>query len=63
MAKGRPDILERMKAGEFRSVRAAAIAAGIVKVPTRLQQLQRVWKKLSAKEREDFFEWVNDEGA
>lgn len=31
IARDRPDILERMKQGEFRSVRAAAIEAGIVK--------------------------------
>jgi ribosomal protein L44E len=31
IARDRPDILERMKAGEFRSVRAAAKEAGIVK--------------------------------
>lgn len=31
IARDRPDILERMKAGEFPSVRAAAIEAGIVK--------------------------------
>ena len=31
IAKRRPDILKRMKAGEFRSVHAAAIEAGIVK--------------------------------
>jgi hypothetical protein len=31
IARDRPDILERMKAGEFKSVRAAALEAGIVK--------------------------------
>jgi hypothetical protein len=30
IARDRPDILERMKAGEFRSVRQAAIEAGII---------------------------------
>ncbi len=30
IARDRPDILERMKAGEFVSVRQAAIAAGII---------------------------------
>lgn len=32
IARDRPDVLERMKAGEFPSVRAAALEAGIVKV-------------------------------
>lgn len=31
IVRDRPDILERMKRGEFRSIRAAAIEAGIVK--------------------------------
>jgi len=31
IARDRPDILDRMKAGEYRSVRAAALEAGIVK--------------------------------
>jgi len=31
LARDRPDILERMKAGEFPSVRAAAREAGIVR--------------------------------
>lgn len=35
LARDRPDILERVKAGEFESARAAAIEAGIIKpVPT-----------------------------
>ena len=34
IARDRPDILERMKSGEFNSVRAAAIEAGFVKVDT-----------------------------
>jgi hypothetical protein len=34
IARDHPEILERMKAGEFRSVRAAALAAGTAK-PTR----------------------------
>jgi hypothetical protein len=38
IARDYPDILERMKAGEFPSVRQAAIAAGIVKVPTALER-------------------------
>lgn len=35
IARERPDIHERMKQGEFRSVRAAAIEAGIVPVKTK----------------------------
>ena len=35
IARDRPDVLERMKQGEFLSVRQAAIVAGIVKVEGR----------------------------
>jgi len=34
LKRDHPAIVERMKAGEFRSVRAAAVEAGIVKVPS-----------------------------
>jgi hypothetical protein len=51
IARDRPDVLERMKAGEFRSVRAAAIEAGIVKVLTPLEQIRKLLPKLTAAER------------
>lgn len=38
IARDHPEVLERMKVGEFRSVRQAAIAAGIVKVTTALER-------------------------
>jgi hypothetical protein len=62
IARDRPDVLERMKAGEFPSVRAAAIAAGIVKVPTPLDVLKRAWAKAGKRERDDFMGWVSEEG-
>ena len=43
-----------MKAGEYKSVRAAAIDAGIVKIPTALDQLRKAWAKASADERATF---------
>lgn len=47
IARDRPDILERMQAGEFSSVRAAAIEAGIVKVPTTLERVMKLLPKLN----------------
>ena len=45
--------LEALPEGERRgAVRQAAIAAGIVKVPTTLEAFLRLWKKASAEERE-----------
>ena len=49
-----PEIAERLAAGEFRSVRAAALAAGIVKPPRPLVELRRWWQRASADDRETF---------
>ena len=49
-----PEILERMKAGEFKSVRQAAIEAGIIKEPTTLELLNRYWKKANPAEQVQF---------
>lgn len=48
------EIFERLLQGEFCSVRKAAIAAGIVKVPGRVEQLLKLWKKASQEERTEF---------
>lgn len=53
-----PSIAERLAAGEFKSARAAGIAAGIVKVPTALDVLRRAWKKASEGEREEFLKFI-----
>ncbi len=47
-----PEIAERLARGEFPSARAAGIAAGIVKVPTPLEQIRRLLPRLTADERE-----------
>ena len=48
--------LARYEAGEFPSVRQAAIAAGIVKVPGGLDRLRAAWKKATKDERLAFLE-------
>jgi hypothetical protein len=63
IARDRPDILERMKAGEYKSVRAAAIDAGIVKVPTTLEKLNRAWEMASPDERAAFLARIAHEGS
>jgi hypothetical protein len=62
IARDRPDIHQRMKDGKYKSVRAAAIEAGIIKVPTGLQQLQKAWRKASDDERQSFLEWLEVPG-
>lgn len=56
--RSHPEIAARVEAGEFKSMRAAAIAAGIIKTRTPLQQLQHWWKKASAEERQAFIKEV-----
>jgi hypothetical protein len=48
------EIFQRLLQGEFSSVRKAAIAAGIVKVPGRVEQLLKLWKKATKEERTEF---------
>ena len=49
---------ERVRAAGRGSLRGIAIAAGIVKVPTVLEQLRKLWKKASKKEQAAFMEGV-----
>ena len=53
------DWLARYEAGEFPSVRQAAIAAGIVKVPTVIDRLRSAWKKASPADRLAFMEEIS----
>jgi hypothetical protein len=54
LAKTAPDILDRYEAGEFKSVHAASIAAGHIKVATVLQRLLKLWEKATEAERRKF---------
>lgn len=54
LAKTAPDFLDRYEAGEFKSVRAASIAAGHIKVATVLQRLLKLWEKATEAERAGF---------
>lgn len=51
LKRDHPEIVKRIEAGEFKSVRAAAIAAGIVKVPTPFEKVLKLWPKLTAEEK------------
>lgn len=61
IARDRPDVLKRMKAGEFKSVRDAAIEAGIVKKATRLDSLKSSWNKATPAERKAFLAFIGRE--
>ena len=51
LARDFPEIADRLAKGEFRSVRAAAIAAGIITPLTPLEQILKLLPKLSDDER------------
>jgi hypothetical protein len=48
LRRDHPEIADRMMRGEFRSVRAAAIAAGIVRRTTTLEQIRKLIRKLDS---------------
>lgn len=52
LKRDHPSIAEALARGEYPSARAAAIAAGVVKVPTLLDLFARLWSKASPEERE-----------
>lgn len=54
LQRDRPDLVQKVARGEIRSARAAAIEAGIVKVPTGLVMLRRAWAKATEDERRTF---------
>lgn len=60
LARDNPEILNQWERGEFPSVRQAAIAAGIVKVPTPLEKAQRAIVALSGEDRTALLEWLED---
>lgn len=58
IARSHPEILSRYEQGDFPSVRQAAIAAGIIKVPTAYEKAQKAYEKLSEEDREQFKKWL-----
>jgi hypothetical protein len=58
LAREHPAFLARLEAGEFRSVRAAAKAAGLIHERTRLEELARAWQRANAEDRAAFLATV-----
>ena len=52
--RDRPDIATAVERGEFSSMRSAAIAAGIIRKKTPLENLQAAWKKTNEEDRMAF---------
>jgi hypothetical protein len=58
LRRDHPRIYADLGAGRYRSVRQAAIAAGLIREPTRLQALKRNWQRASPAEQRRFVAWV-----
>ena len=58
LARDAPEILDQYEAGEHKSARAAAIAAGIVKVPTPYEAALKAALKLGETERQQLAEEI-----
>jgi hypothetical protein len=59
LAQEKPEFHEAYLRGEYRSIRAAAEAAGILKAANDpLPRLKSFWKKASKKERQAFLRWM-----
>jgi hypothetical protein len=65
IARDRPDILQEMKDGKYRSVRQAAIAAGLIDMPAAedkaLMRLYDAWRKAGLEDRRLFLRLLADE--
>ena len=53
-----PAIHSAYRAGKLKSVREAAIKAGLVRKPSRADALKREWKKASPSEKREFLIWI-----
>lgn len=58
LERDHPVIFRDLVAGKYRSIRQAAAAAGLIHLPTRLQNLKREWKRATAAERRAFIAWA-----
>lgn len=57
-----PAVYADLKAGKHNTVAEAAVAAGLKKPRTRLQELKNAWVKASSSEQGDFLLWLRGAG-
>ena len=62
LAKEVPEFYKALVAGEYKSPRAAALAAGLVKASNNpLPRLKSFWKKASQKDRKALLKWLESD--
>lgn len=57
-----PLVYADLRAGKHKTITEAAIAAGLKKPRTRLQELKNAWVKASSSEQGDFLLWLTGTG-
>ncbi len=57
-----PKIYADLKAGKHKTIAEAAIAAGLKKSRTRLQELKNAFNKANKSEQADFLDWLTAQG-
>jgi len=58
LRKEHPAIYADLLAARYPSVRKAAAAAGLIRLPTRFDALKREWRRASRGEQADFLKWL-----
>lgn len=58
LKRDHPAIYADLKAGKYRTVADAAIAAGLMNRRTRLHELKNAWSKASPVEQREFLSWL-----
>ena len=61
LARDNPDILAAYQSGEYPSARQAAIAAGIVRVPTPLEIAIKAYNRLTDADKKKFADYIRNE--
>ena len=61
LKRDNPEIAAAVSRGEFKSMRQAAIAAGIVREKTRLEKIQTLFSGATADEKREIREWVSNQ--
>ncbi|MGU3401345.1 hypothetical protein ACLBWS_16650 [Brucellaceae bacterium D45D] len=63
LERDHPTIYADLKAGKYRTVTDAALAAGLKTKRSRLHELKNAWNKASHAEQREFLKWLGASGA
>ena len=58
LRRDHPTIFADLSSGKFVSVREAAAAAGLIRLPSRVDALKREWKKANNAQHVEFLKWL-----